>query len=383
MTQPKRNPFSIIIAVLLLLITAVVLYITHKAVPFMMDDLWYATMLSSEEPIQNLGDIIESQKWHYMNWGGRSLTHGLLQIILLLGESTADILNVFVTFLLGAVICLIAGVSRDRQGLFFWWGSAAMLLGLNANWKMSMFWQAGAANYLYITIFILFFIWCYLRALPTTETAIPKKLPGITFWIIPLGILAGWSNENMGPTTFILTLAVMFLVKRTQQKIPLWMFLGSITSLIGSILVIIAPGNFVRSSSVPETQYGILWRCFLHCYAECKAAFEFLFPVLLLLCIVLFIAKAVLKLSLGIQNILLLGCALLSWGAMILSPHYPDRATFGTMTLLLCVIISLTRKILTVRKDLSLPCFAICTLIWLRGMFFLGEFLSISWGWIK
>ncbi len=370
-------------AILLPILTAIVLYMTHKVVPFMMDDLWYSTMLFSEEPIQNLADIIESQKWHYFNWGGRSLTHGLLQITLLLGESITDVLNVFVTFLLGTIICLVAGVSRNRQGLFLWWGSVAMLLGLNANWKMSMFWQAGAANYLYITVFILFFIWCYLRELSAIETSPAKHLPGITFWIIPLGILAGWSNENMGPTAFLLSILVMFLCQKAKHKISLWMILGSITSLVGSILVIIAPGNFVRSSSVPEAEYGLLWRCFLHCYAECKAALEFLFPVLLLLLLVLIIAKVVLKLTIGLPNLLLLTGALLSWGAMVLSPHYPDRATFGTMVLLICVILSLTRKILAERKDLSGACFAVGSLVWLRGMFFLGEFIAISWGWIK
>ena len=79
------------ITVLLLLVSAVVLFIAHRAVPFMMDDLWYSTMLSSDRPIASLKDIIESQVWHYQNWGGRSVTHGLLQLTLLWGETAADI----------------------------------------------------------------------------------------------------------------------------------------------------------------------------------------------------------------------------------------------------------------------------------------------------
>ena len=79
----------------------------------------------------------------------------------------------------------------------------------------------------------------------------------------------------------------------------------------------------------------------------------------------------------------MLFCALLSWGAMILSPHYPDRATFGTMVLLICVILSLTGRILEKQKELLGAVLGAGLLIWLRGMFFLGEFLAISWGWIK
>lgn len=385
-TGKKKNRIMHMVIWALLVVTAVVLYITHQAVPFMMDDLWYSTMLSSEEPIRNFGDIIESQIWHYRNWGGRSLTHGMLQITLLAGESVTDVLNVVMTFLLGVVICQVADVRQKAIKPMALLVAVAMSIGLNANWKMSMFWQAGAANYLYITVFILVFLNCYLReveTLPENADVSGKHLPGISIWILPLGVLAGWSNENMGPAAWVITLAVMYLVKKEQKKIPLWMILGSAASLFGSIMVVAAPGNFVRSGQVVENEYGTLWKCFLRCYAEAKAALEYLYPVLILLAMMLLLAKAVLKIEIGKKNILLLICALLSWGAMILSPHYPDRATFGTMVLLICVIVSLGRKILNEREDLRGWFLGVTLLIWLHGMFYLGEFMAISWGWIK
>ena len=197
----------------LILISILVMYKTHRAVPFMMDDLWYATMLSDETPISSFSDIVKSQIWHYNNWGGRSVTHGILQLTLLMGERAADILNVVMTLLLSAVVCVVA---RHKNVPAFW-AAIAMMLGLNANWEMSMFWQAGAANYLYITVFILLFVWCYLRELPeqnATGQSPPKRLRGITLWIMPLGILAGWSNENMGPAVWLLSLGVILLAIR-------------------------------------------------------------------------------------------------------------------------------------------------------------------------
>lgn len=394
--EQKKNRILCTAACILMLVSAVVMYLTHRAVPFMMDDLWYATMLSSQEPIKGLSDIIESQIWHYYNWGGRSLTHGILQLTLLAGETAADVLNVAMTFLLGWVICLAADIRGKGRRVIALWACVGMVLGLNANWKMSMFWQAGAANYLYITVFILLFLYCYLREVGTDDVAgafggareqypkaQEKSLPGIALWIIPLGILAGWSNENMGPAVFLVSIIVIWLKWKEQRKVSVWMVLGSLSCLAGSILVVAAPGNFVRSARVEENQYGIWWRIFLRCYAECKAAMEYLFLALLLLAAVLFVAKGVLKLTIGRKNLLLLFCALLSWGAMILSPHYPDRAAFGTMVLLICVILSLTGRILEKRQDLSGAAMGIGALIWLRGMFFLGEFLAISWGWIK
>ena len=377
MTEKKSKKILGILTIILLGISILVMYLTHRRVPFMMDDLWYSTMLSEDTPIRTFGDIVKSQIWHYKNWGGRSMTHGILQLTLLTGEQVADILNIIFTLLLAGSICLVA---RQRHlGAFF--GATAMVLGLNANWKMSMFWQAGAANYLYITVFILLFVFCYLREVGEDTTVSP--LPGIVFWILPLGILAGWSNENMGPAVWLLSVAVILTTAKKKSRIPCWMLVGSVSALLGSIMVIVAPGNFVRSSQAPDREYGFLWRLFMRCYAEGKATMEYLFPTLLVLAAVLLVGKCALKIPIGRQNIYLLLLALLSWGAMVLSPHYPDRASFGTMVFLICVIISMTGKILEKRKDLLWPMWAGTVLLWLRGMYMCGEFLAMCWGWIK
>lgn len=302
------------------------------------------------------------------------MAHGLLQMILLCGEGFADVLNVIVTFALAGLICHVA-CSRKLPMLL---GAVGMLLGLNANWKMSMFWQSGAANYLYITIFVLLFLACYLRE----AEGVTGELPGITLWMIPLGLVAGWSNENMGPAVWVISAIVIGLRAKDKRGVKPWMLLGNLTCLIGSALMIAAPGNFVRSNDAAANGYGVLWNCFLRCYAEGKAAMEFLFPTLLILGLLLFVSKGILQLPIGRKNSLLMLCALLSWGAMLLSPHYPDRAAFGTMVLLICTILSLVKEIAKKRADAIPWLFGGAVLVWLRGMFFLGEFLGICWGWI-
>ncbi len=375
----KTNKIIWIMSGVLTAVFIVVIYLTNRVVPFMMDDLWYSTLLFDESvQVSSLSDIIRSQIWHYNNWGGRSMTHGILQLVLMAGEGAADFLNVAVTLLLSASVCMVSGCRR----LPAFAAAGGMLLGLNADWRMSMFWQSGAANYLYITVFILLFLFCYLRELQE-EGFCAAGLPGITVWILPLGILAGWSNENMGPAVWIVTLAVICLLGREKRKIKAWIILGNLACLAGAVLCIAAPGNFVRSAETGEEGYGTLWRLFLRCYGECKAVMEYLFPVLLVLGAVLLVSRFALGQRLVRREKLLLLGALLSWGAFLLSPHYPARAAFGTMVLCICVILSLTKKILEQRRDLALPLWAGALLIWLRGMYYCGEWLSLVWGWIK
>lgn len=377
---------------ILLAVSVIVMYMTHREIYFMMDDLWYSTMLSDDTPVASLRDVIVSQIWHYNHWGGRSMTHGILQLTLMAGEKAADVLNVLVTLLLALLICVVA----EKRKLLAFFAAAAMPLGLNANWRMSMFWQSGAANYLYITVFILGFVYCYLREFADkADDGEPfpddindggantgrKGLPGITLWIIPLGLLAGWSNENMGPAVWILSLIVILAAIKEKRKLHLWMILGNLTCLFGSVMMIIAPGNFVRSEQVRDDK-GLLWKFYLRCYSEAKGAMEYLFPTLLILGFLLILARCVEGVYIGRRNGLLLFCALLSWGAMILSPHYPDRAAFGTMTLMICVIVSLAGRILERRRELTWPFWFGTVLVWLKGMYFCCEQIGISWGWI-
>lgn len=302
-------------------------FLAHRAVPFMMDDFWYGTNLVTGEPLRNFSDIVESMVWHFYNWGGRCMTHGILQLTLMSGEVCADILNVLATLLLTWLVCVIS----DRKNLPAFLLIHAMLFAFNANLKMSMLWQAGAANYVYSSVWILLFLWPYLRALKDSEA---KDLPFAALWLLPVGILAGWSNENVGPTCFLIAVGTMIYLKKWQkQSVRLWMCVGAVCSLAGSIMVVAAPGNFVRSAVLEQqTFYDRL-------YSMLTAGADYLFPSFLLTVVLVLIKTVCLKIKFSRVEWALAAGAVLSYGAMVLSPHYPDRATFGTMVLCIALAI--------------------------------------------
>ena len=372
----KKQKIGKVLGVVFLALTFVVIYLGNRAVPFVLmgDDKWYATKLFSEEPIKNLADIFAAQKWHFLNWGGRSVAHSILQAVILTGWNCADWINMVFSVLLALMIYKVSGADRPVYVAFIW----GMLFGLNANWIQTLCWHPGAANYLYMTTFILAFLWGYVRALEG-ET---KALPGVVVWILPLGLVAGWSNENMGPTIWLLSLGIMVYLWLKERRFYVWMLLGNISCLAGSLLVILAPGNFVRTEQTISDK-GLLWRTFLRCFSESKALFDYLSPALIVTAAALLVAVGALGVKLSKANIVYLLGALLSWGAMILSPHYPDRATFGTMVFLICVIISLAKESIRQKPEIK-PWFVLAGgVIWLRGMFLVMEYACTMWGWIK
>ncbi len=320
---------------LFLLLAVALLY--HFRTPFMMDDLWYSTNLATGEPLTGLSDVIEGQIWHYLNWGGRSITHGVLQLVLMCGDTLANLLNLGMTLWLAWMICILTG----RRTLMTFFSANILLLALNANIQYSMVWQAGAVNYVYSSVWILIFIYTYLRAVSAPDKS---DFPLVWLWILPLGLITGWSNENMGPACFLGTLMVLFYLRKFRKtNPPLWMLLGSLSSLAGSILVIVAPGNFVRSATIPDATLGET--LYARIFSMLQAGMNYLFPSLLFLFICMAITYAGLKLKPTTEEVILFLIALLSYGAMILSPHYPDRATFGTMVICIVLILKLVIRI--------------------------------------
>ncbi len=360
MKQNRINGSDLRLPELLFLLLAFLLFHLNRSIPFMMDDLWYSTDLATGGPLGGFTDVVESQIWHFHNWGGRNITHGLLQLVLQGGELFADLLNTLCTLLLAGLICHSARIRlwdhRLSPALPFALGA---LLLWNPNVKMSMLWESGCVNYVYSTLWILAFLLPYFRMGTENDYRAPR---GILLWILPLGLAAGWSNENMGPTCFLLALlcCLMYIgklslscrkadpgsqtVPTSTRKLPTWMIAGALTCLVGCFFCILAPGNFVRVDALPAQSLSELLS--QRAFSMLTAAADFLFPAWIFTLVLLVWKLCIRHEQLSRLQCLLLTGIVLSYGAMILSPHYPDRATFGTMVFTIILALTLLQELL-------------------------------------
>ena len=352
------TPCKAVLSVICLTATvlaALLLFLSNVKIPFMMDDLWYSTDLRDGSALDGIGDVIGSQVWHYMNWGGRSFTHAFLQLSLMSGERAADVINTALTLTLAFFMCMLSRLSAEKEA---YPGKATMyitefalalgmLITCCPNFRMSMLWQAGCANYVYSSVWIVLFYIVYLRALDPDK----KDIPLACAFMPVLGLITGWSTENMGPSSCIVAAVVTFLCFRkgnvTRNK-KIWMIEGVIASFIGSCFCILAPGNFVRKTDSTDDLALTLPDRLLQML---KGVGDYLFPSLAILAGALIVHRITVNKKLSAENTVLLIGALLSYGSMIASPHYPDRAAFGTCVLIEVVSLSLMRDVF--RKENS------------------------------
>ena len=345
MQDKKKSQKLYIITAVGVAVLLILQFVLHLMTPFMRDDLWYATNLVTGEKISSIGDIIESQIWHYFNWGGRSINHALLQAVLASGETGAAILNTLAALILGFAICFAAKVKNP----LFYLLAEACIIAFNASIFFSMFWESGSVNYLYSSSWILFYMAIVLKTLDSDLVSSSSKKTNISeilkcIWIIPLSLIAGWSTENMGPSCFVLTVfAIVFLLIK-KKKVPFFLFEGALFTLLGSVLMILAPGNFVRNQFVEKTDLVTLINSRIDSFllSNCEFLFPTFFFAIIILCIQIFVYKNV-----KIRDMALFMFAVMAECAMMLSPAYPQRASFGIMCVLIAYIISALNKILT------------------------------------
>lgn len=321
------------IVVIVICFTAI--YSLNRLTPIISDDFAYLFIYGENGRITSIKDIIHSQINHYYMWGGRSVVHFIAQVLLMLPKYIADLLNTLVYISYISLIYMhIKGRAKNSILLF-------LMVNLGV-WFLqpvlgdTIFWLTGSANYLWGTWLILLFLLPFRLYRGRISTPILQILYSICIFI--LGILAGWTNENTAAAMLVIIIGFFIYYRSHKWSIPVWAIAEFAGAVIGFIIMIAAPGNFVRAGETTTfSLYNLSYRLFMW-----TLTFFYYSGPLFLIALISVITFS--RFSRGDKKdkmklvLIYAVAAIAAVYAMLASPTFPRRALFGVVTFLIIAI---------------------------------------------
>ena len=300
------------------------------------DDFIYTYFFTTYEDINSISDIIESQKMHYNEWGGRIIVHTVLQALLQLPDIVIDGLNSLI-FVVLIVLIYYHVKARGRHSLSLFWLIFFFTWLLQPAFGDTVLWITGSLNYLWATVMVLAFLLPYRFY----RGRRPKGAMNILLCAISLfcGIIAGWTNENTVAGLIVMVMSFLFYYRISGMKLPLWGILGLVGVVCGYACMILAPGNFMRAQA-EGAELSLLKMVYTSVMAT-FSLFDYLGVVFLVAAIlyVLFIKYSPSnKKNLSLIILVYLFGVLSAIYCMVFSPSYfAPRSWFGVISLAIIV----------------------------------------------
>lgn len=226
--------------------------------PIHRDDYDYAMIWKTGVHLASLSDVAASGVQHYLLHGGRTVTVFCLQLFLWLGKTAFDIANALMFLALVVLVTMHA-----RRTLTFWhapglFAAAGLLLWLSLpHFGEVAVWKSGSTVYLWSAVPAFLFLLPYNLALKNAAEGTHMRCTWAILPMFLLGILAGWSIENLAVTVVVAALGSALYLRKRHGFLPAWMIAGAFGALTGLIGLVAAPGNYVRYD-VQGADKGIL-----------------------------------------------------------------------------------------------------------------------------
>lgn len=235
---------------LLFIIFFAILYLNYLT-QLTSDDFRYSFFYDTLYPTNNayrissVFQIFPSMLNHYFEWGGRVISHFLVQFFLMFEKSYFNIFNAIIYMILGFVIykiCLYNNKNKMKDSLFFLVFIYIALWFCIPQFGLTILWLTGSFNYLFVTVVVLLNIYLFLLFYHKNSLSI-----GIQLIFIINGFIAGCSNENSGGALIIFEIGYLLYNHFINKvKINRLCFFNLISTLTGTIVLLLSPGNSFR-----------------------------------------------------------------------------------------------------------------------------------------
>lgn len=304
--------------------------LNHKT-PLISDDFVFIFKYNTLERINSPVDLVYSMTTFYLTWGGRILLIGLEQVFVILDKIYFNILNTFLTVLFFYLVLKVAGINV-RQKPYYMFLVLVLFWFFTPTFGQDFFWLCGVATYLWGTLLTLAGIYIFDDE-NIRKKVISSKL--LIFIFLVFSILTGNTMENLGIGLILFQLIYwLFIFKERREKLIFGF--SAIMTIIGYIILIISPGNFVRMKYIVDDKPFLL---------KYTSRFTFIISNLwnyFSSLLITLIPLTLIYLSLSkkqIKFIALLLVFLSSFMSMIMSPIFPERAWLGPVTFLIVILL--------------------------------------------
>ena len=192
-----------------------------------------------------LSDIFAREVNQYFTWTGRSVAHLIARIFLSFPKPVFDLCNsicfAYVIWLLNAH----GAGDQNRISPSVYAFSAFFVFLTVPLFGQTVLWETGACNYLWTAAILLSFLLVYRKESHEPGNHRRSFCLGMFF----AGVAAGWTNENTAGAMILIVLLILIDTFHQNRRIPLWMITGLAGALIGFVLMVTAPGNFIRGQA--------------------------------------------------------------------------------------------------------------------------------------
>ena len=337
------------------------IFILNALTPLIADDYSYSFGKNGER-ITNLLDIITSQINHYFTWGGRSVAHSLAQFFLMFPKWIFNLLNSAIYVVLIYLIYLHVKMNKEDKPLMLLLIHFALWF-LIPTFGQTAIWLTGSCNYLWTMTIMLLFL--YLVRKNSNEHSLLKNIA-----ILLLGIIAGWTNENTSFGLITAIIGFMILEKYKHKKISNYQKCALIGNIIGFIILIIAPGNFIRETYFQDNT-PFITKIIQRIIDNTINFVNYCLP--LFICIVILISIYMYKnKKINYSFIIFLIASFFTVYSMILSPTFPPRAWFGVIVFSITAFITLLYNIYDNNKFFR---YIFYNLIIISSLYFISDYL--------
>ena len=353
-----RTALRYALTLVVMVLIAVTIYLLNLRTPLMLDDYDYSFSWATGRPVESIPDVLKSQAAHYRLWGGRAVVHTFVQIFLLLGKSVFNYANTAMYLLLLIEIgTLAAGLKAalDWKNLLF---SHLILFLCMPDFGTVFLWLDGACNYLWGTALALV-------PLILERERVYRKFSGIGGCLF-CGLVcfaAGWTNENTALGILLIRVFWWVMNRRNGLKLPKWWTVTLLCEAAGVAIMLLAPGNTVRSGGLAVFSSLFKRALIVLAYVAAYAA-PFVTAVA--------VASAAQEKTVSCTDdgMLLMGAGILSGLIMIGSPEFSARTLTGMFVLLLTGTMYYLNRWYGDRLRLGKVLIFLYPLLLLAGMFY-------------